>query len=238
MKAAPLELLVVSPDREASRLLCRTLESGGYRTLCAASPAEARRVIGHHGWPRLVLLTLPGDDPDAALQLCRQIHDLADVPVLVIVDYDLREQPPWLLEDYIEDLIVSPASPDETLIRVRRLLRRADSGHSASGDAGYSASSGPGRLSLTTGGHTVVLSDREAALFDLLQRHENRVLTTDYLLRQVWSDGAVGEVTLRVTIHRLRQKIERLPGRNDRILSVRGRGYIYSAGAPVAAHPV
>jgi len=230
MKTAQIELLVVSSNRDARRLLCQALERGGYRTFCAASPAEAERAIAANARPRLVLLALRGDDPDAALELCRRIHRLVPSPIIVIVDHELREYADWLLEEYVADLIVSPASPEEALMRVRRLLRRPANNHHSEPSDNSPANNGRVKSTLSAGGRTVLLSDREAALFELLQRHANRVLTADYLLTQVWPDARVGEVTLRVTIHRLRQKIERLPGREEHILSVRGRGYMYSAG--------
>ena len=78
-------------------------------------------------------------------------------------------------------------------------------------------------------GHAVLLTDREALLMRLLMRYPDRVLSQEYLLQQVWADEPVAEGTLRVTIHRLRRKIEQALGRPPHILSVRGRGYVYTA---------
>ena len=84
---------------------------------------------------------------------------------------------------------------------------------------------------MTIDGQDVWLTDREAVLARLLMRHPDRVLSQEYLLQQVWADGPVAEGTLRVTIHRLRRKIEQTLGRPAHILSVRGRGYVYATRA-------
>jgi DNA-binding response OmpR family regulator len=80
-----------------------------------------------------------------------------------------------------------------------------------------------------TGEHLVSLTPTETKLLFILMRNAGRRVTTDFLLRRLWPMEEVFEDTLRVHVHRLRQKIEPTPGRPRYILTERGTGYSFPA---------
>ena len=56
--------------------------------------------------------------------------------------------------------------------------------------------------------------------------HKGRVLTREFILEQVWGWGFVGDSrTVDVHIRWLREKIEAVPDKPQRIITVRGAGY-------------
>lgn len=230
MRAAEARILVIDdhgPERDA---MCRALEDAGYEVICVVTAAEGRRHVDRYGSPDLVLLAARETSWQAELALCRAIHTSNDTPVIALAAEVLHEHAAMLLEDCVNDFIAMPADTAEVVARVRRCLRRPHRTSFRPADE-----PGSGEQLVEVDGQFVTLTDREALLVRLLLRHRDRVLSQEYLLQQVWTDGPVNEVTLRVTIHRLRRKIEQAHGSPAHILSVRGRGYVYATRPSVRA---
>ena len=78
-------------------------------------------------------------------------------------------------------------------------------------------------------GRSIFLTPTETKLLYLLIRNAGRIVTTDFLLRRLWPMEEMFEDTLRVHVHRLRQKIEPLTSRPRYILTERGIGYSFPA---------
>ena len=70
-----------------------------------------------------------------------------------------------------------------------------------------------------------VFLDFLAQLRAYLVRNENRVISKQELFEQVWEDRFTGDGTLNVHIRKLREAIEKDPGRPEYILTVWGDGY-------------
>ena len=75
----------------------------------------------------------------------------------------------------------------------------------------------------------VDLTPTETKLLYILMRNADRIVTTDFLLRRLWPMEEVFEDTLRVHVHRLRQKIEVDPSKPCYIVTERGLGYRFAA---------
>ena len=76
---------------------------------------------------------------------------------------------------------------------------------------------------------TIALTPTETKLLYILIRNAGRTVTTDFLLKRLWPSEEVFEDTLRVHIHRLRQKIELNSNQPCYILTERGTGYSFPA---------
>ena len=73
-------------------------------------------------------------------------------------------------------------------------------------------------------GEEVKLSPKEYDILRILVQHAGKVLTHQYLMKQVW--GASADVQyLRVYVRQLRQKIERIPDQPQYITTETGVGY-------------
>ena len=79
---------------------------------------------------------------------------------------------------------------------------------------------------VTVAGREVVLSGTEYRLLAYLARHAGRIVTPDQILEMVWGEEYLGEVhLLRVTIARLRQKLDEDPRKPRYIITRPGIGY-------------
>ena len=74
-------------------------------------------------------------------------------------------------------------------------------------------------------GRCVRLTALEFKLLAYLVRNENRVISKQELFENVWEDKFTGDGTLNVHIRKLREAIEREPGRPEYIITVWGDGY-------------
>jgi len=74
-------------------------------------------------------------------------------------------------------------------------------------------------------GQSVQLTPTETKLLYLLMRNAGHIVTTDFLLRRLWPRDEVFEDSLRVHVHRLRQKIEPVPAQPRYVNTERGVGY-------------
>ena len=74
-------------------------------------------------------------------------------------------------------------------------------------------------------GQSIDLTPTETKILYILMRNAGRTVTTDFLLRRLWPLEEVFEDTLRVHVHRLRQKIEADSRKPRYVVTERGLGY-------------
>lgn len=102
----------------------------------------------------------------------------------------------------------------------------------AGGSAGRQEKYSNGRLTVDfpakqvlVEGKAVRLTALEFKLLAYLVRNENRVVSKQELFENVWEDKFTGDGTLNVHIRKLREAIEREPGKPEYILTAWGDGY-------------
>ena len=74
------------------------------------------------------------------------------------------------------------------------------------------------------------MTSLEFKLLSYLARHENKVISKQELFEEVWQDKFTGDGTLNVHIRKIREAIERKPGRPEYIITVWGDGYKFIGG--------
>jgi DNA-binding response OmpR family regulator len=224
-------ILVVDDDPAIRRLLRDKLDASGYEVWTAASGNEALEVIGRRGMPHLAVvdINMPGMN---GLRFCEAVLQFSDLPIIMLSAIDEEETIVGSISRYAEDYVTKPFSPRELAARAQRVLRRV---------ADYGYTSGvvteiddllsidiPHQRALIKG-RQVQLTPTETKLLYVLLRNAGRTVTTEFLLRRLWPMEEVFEDSLRVHVHRLRQKIEPVPGRPRYILTERGVGYSFPA---------
>ncbi len=229
-----LTILAVDDDADLRRLVGYTLELEGFSVATAASAQEALDWIAKHGLPHLAVvdIVMPGA---SGLDFCREVQRFSDLPVILLTAVHDDEVVVRSIEELAEDYVKKPFNPRELSARVKRVLRRI-------GDFAFAAAPvtriDPG-LAIDFAHQTALVEDRtvpltpiESKLLHILTRSARRTVRTDYLLRRVWPLEEVFEDTLRVHIHRLRQKIEPVPAEPKYLLTQRGSGYSFLPVSP------
>ena len=130
------------------------------------------------------------------------------------------------------DYLVKPFSFDELLARIRAAIRhtRTPDGAAAVANSGVFTA---GDLTIDYGKHRVYISGRDAGLTQneyklvaLLGLHAGKVLTYDYLIKELWGPSARSDnQILRVNMANIRRKIEKNPAQPAYIFTESGVGY-------------
>lgn len=220
-------LLVVDDDNEMRLLIARKLVSAGFEVQTAVSGRHALDIIERNGLPHLAIvdINMPGMN---GLEFCETIQQSVDLPVIMVTAVSESATTIKAIELYAEDYIIKPFNLDELVVRVQRVLRRlTTSGHTDGPNVIISPHLAVNFLSKTAlvGGVAVTLTPTESKLLYLFWRNAGRLLTNDFLLSRLWPGEEIYEETLRVHVHRLRQKIERPDSAEKHILTERGQGY-------------
>lgn len=224
-------VLCVDDDPDILHLIRKTFEASGFEVATCGSGEAALRWIERNGLPHLAVVDIRMPDLDG-IELCRRIHAYSDLPVILLTAVDEEPMVVNALDTVAEDYVLKPFRPAELVARARRVLRRI-------GDFSFTlATETPvdGRLAVDfvrqvakVEGKPVSLTPTETKILHILMRSSPRTVDTGYLLRRVWPMEEVFEDTLRVHVHRVRQKIEPDPAKPRYVLTHRGHGYSFQS---------
>jgi two-component system KDP operon response regulator KdpE len=230
MLSAVSAILLIEDDPALRRALRTTLRSREFEVLEAAT-GESALVVAADGRPDVVLLDLGLPDLDG-LDVLRRLRTFSDVPVIVLTARDEQSEKVRSLDAGADDYVTKPFDTEELLARIRAALRRVP--NAAAQPAVIRIEDleiDLGRRLVTRGDEPVHLTRTELTLLELLARNPGKLLTQEYLLREVWGPGYGTESNyLRVYVGQLRKKLGDDATRPRLILTEAGIGYRWIAG--------
>jgi DNA-binding response OmpR family regulator len=217
-------VLLVDDEATLVATLRYNLEREGYRVV-TASDGDKALTVARQERPDLMILDLMLPVIDG-LEVCRILRRETSVPILMLTARAGEVDKVVGLELGADDYVTKPFSTRELLARVRALLRRTTSASDeeviVSGDLRIDLK----RREALLGETALELKPKEMELLIYLMRHRGRAFTREQLLREVWGYDFYGDSrTVDVHVSWLRQKIETVPGKPTRLLTVRGVGY-------------
>lgn len=225
-----LGVLIVEDDPELRATLRQCLTVEGYRTLAAASLADAWALWNHAqqacGIDLVVLdLGLPDGDGSTFLQAVRARHH---TPVIVTSARHHDGEKVSLLDGGADDYLVKPFSISELLARMRVALRHRGQ-HTRAAVAHYVCSNITVDLTnhqVLRAGVAVHLTPTEYKLLARLVRSAGQVVTHRQLLVDVWGPEFTDHTHyLRLYMAQLRAKLEANPAEPVCLLTEPGVGY-------------
>ncbi len=217
-------ILIIDDELQIRRLLEITLSTSGYHIIVSATGKEGLvDAATHH--PSLILLDLGLPDIDGQL-LLKKLREWYAKPVIVLSVRNSETDIIQALDNGANDYLTKPFRTGELLARIRAASRAAQSQPD-------SAVIETGSLSIDMASHIVrkngeilKLTATEFALLALLAKNSGRVLTHQYILKEVWGHGYTGQTQyLRVFVAQLRKKIEDNPARPALLITESGIGY-------------
>jgi len=130
------------------------------------------------------------------------------------------------LDNGATDYLTKPFRTGELMARIRSAIRRNNSDtESPTVSIGDLEIDFPART-VFQNGELIKLTATEFNLLSLLARNESRVLTHQFILKEIWGVGYQNETQyLRVFIGQLRKKIEENPNQPRHIITESGVGY-------------
>ncbi|HPT95684.1 MAG TPA: response regulator transcription factor [Microbacteriaceae bacterium] len=226
----PVRVLLVDDEPMLTDLLSMALRMEGWVVQTAASGSAA--LAGAQEFlPDAMVLDVMMPDLDG-LQVLRRLRAAGnDVPVLFLTARDAVGDRIAGLTAGGDDYVTKPFSLEEVVARLRALMRRAGTAHSAGDNPVLRI----GDLTLNEDSHEVERAgtpiDLTATEFELLRylmRNPRRVMSRAQILDRVWSYDFGGKSSVvELYISYLRKKID--AGREPLLHTVRGAGYMIKA---------
>lgn len=216
-------VLVVDDDPALAEMLTIVLRNEGFEVDSCGNGNDALAAYRDRK-PDVVLLDvmLPGRD---GIQVCRQIRNESDTPVVMLTARTDTIDVVRGLEAGADDYVVKPFKPRELIARVKAQMRRATGGSPEMIRIGDLEIDYSGHR-VTRDGASISLTPLEFELLTCLARKPWQVFTREMLLRDVWGYQQVADTRLvNVHVQRLRGKIELDPDNPKIVLTVRGVGY-------------
>lgn len=221
-------ILIIDDERQIRKLLEITLNSANYHVLEAVNGKEGMMMAAMHP-PDLILLDLGLPDEDGQNILIR-LREWYVSPIIILSVRDSEEEIIRALDNGANDYLVKPFRTGELLARIRNALRLAKE---TEGDAVIKTHN----LIIDLFSRTVTKNDKnlkltltEYSLLTILARNHNKVLTHQYLLKEIWGPGYIEQSQyLRVFIAQIRKKIEDDPNHPEIIITESGIGYRFIA---------
>lgn len=220
-------ILVIDDEIQIRKLLEISLEANDYKVLFAVNGKEGITMAASHQ-PDLILLDLGLPDEDGQVVLTK-LREWYKNPIIILSVKSGEEEIVKALDNSANDYLTKPFRTPELLARIRTALRTnlgtAIESTIAFGNNSIDLAS---RI-VKVNKEIVKLTATEYNLLALLVKNDGRVLTHQYLLKEIWGQSYSEETQyLRVFVAQLRKKIEEDPNRPKFIITESGVGYRFN----------
>jgi two-component system, OmpR family, KDP operon response regulator KdpE len=217
-------ILIIDDEVQIRRLLEITLSANGYKISEAASAKEGIALAASIQ-PVLIILDLGLPDMDGT-EVLKKLREWFQKPVIILSVRNAEEDIIRALDNGANDYLTKPFRTGELLARIRVAIRQSQ-------EVSNSMVLTFDHLTVDIANHLVrknneiiKLTSTEFSLLALLAKNEGRVLTHQYILKEVWGMGYIEQTQyLRVFIAQLRKKIEDDPARPRWLTTESGIGY-------------
>ena len=224
------KILIIEDEQIIRNFMQAILSAKGYDVLLARSGAMAHTMIASH-CPDLIILDLGLPDTDG-MNILMKVREWSKVPVIVVSARSHESDKVAALDAGADDYLTKPFGTEELLARIRTAIRhtRTPAGSNMVANSGVFRA---GKLTIDYGkrrafldGRDVGLTQNEYKLVALLGLHAGKVLTYDYLIRELWGPSARSDnQILRVNMANIRRKIEKNPAQPCYVFTEIGVGY-------------
>jgi len=217
-------ILIIDDEVQIRRLLEITLSANGYK-ISEASTGREGLSLAATMHPVLIILDLGLPDSDG-LEVLKKLREWYQKPIIILSVRNSEDDIIKALDNGANDYLTKPFRTGELLARIRVAIRQSQ----VLSDV---PSLTFGSLTIDLANHIarknneiVKLTSTEFSLLALLAKNEGRVLTHQYILKEVWGMGYIEQTQyLRVFIAQLRKKVEDDPAKPRLLNTESGIGY-------------
>ncbi len=219
-------ILVVEDDETICGFISTILAANGYNITKATKGKEAVSMAASH-CPDLILLDLGLPDMDGT-EVLKMVRQWSGVPIVVVSARDHEREKVEALDLGADDYITKPFGAGELLARIRAGIRRSqmniDHPGTEPAKIGDLEIDYEKRL-ITKAGKEIHLTPIEYKIIVLLSRNAGKVLTHEFIMREIWGPYANEIQALRVNMANIRRKLEENPAEPRYIVTEVGVGY-------------
>jgi two-component system KDP operon response regulator KdpE len=221
-------ILIIDDEIQIRRLLEITLNANGYKVNEASNAKDGIIAAATHN-PSLIILDLGLPDEDGQLTL-KKLREWYKDPIIVLSVRNSEEDIIKALDNGANDFLTKPFRTGELMARIRsafRLLQNNDDNNSvlAFNSIEIDLSNHIARKNAKI----IKLTSTEFSLLALMARNSGKVLTHQFILKEVWGFGYIDQTQyLRVFVAQLRKKIEDDPAKPKFLITESGIGYRFT----------
>lgn len=221
-------ILIIDDEIQIRRLLEITLNASGYKVSEATNAKDGIVAAATHN-PSLILLDLGLPDEDGQVTL-KKLREWFTDPIIVLSVRNSEEDIIKALDNGANDFLTKPFRTGELMARIRSAFRlmqnTADNNSLLCFDS----------LIIDLANHITKKNDKiikltstEFSLLALMAKNSGKVLTHQFILKEVWGFGYVDQTQyLRVFVAQLRKKIEEDPAKPKLLITESGIGYRFA----------
>jgi len=218
------DCLIVDDEELLSESTCEYFNTFGVKT---AWVSDAKSCVNFfvNNETGLVLLDINLGE-SSGFDLCRQLREKIDVPILFISARTSDDDMIMALNIGGDDYIQKPYSLSVLLAKVKVVLKR----YRIEEDDVFECDDLKidfVNMAVFVNGKKIQLKSLEYKLLTYLVKNKNRVISKEELFGKVWEDSITGDNTLNVHIRRLRERIEKNSNDPQYIKTVWGTGYVF-----------
>jgi two-component system, OmpR family, KDP operon response regulator KdpE len=218
------EILIIDDEPQIRKLLEITLESNDYK-VWQAETGKAGIIVAANHPPELILLDI-GLPDKSGHDVLKELRTWYNKSIIILSVLNNEADIVLALDNGATDYLTKPFRSAELLARIRSAIRRNQSANTDNkiicGDLAIDIAA---RV-VTKSNQVLKLTATEFSLLVLLAKNEGRVLTHQYILKEIWGVGSQTETQyLRVFVGTLRKKIETNPNQPQHIFTESGVGY-------------
>jgi DNA-binding response OmpR family regulator len=218
-------ILIVDDDEDLRDALVEQLSlSDEFRLMQEGSAGKGMQAALGGTVDLLIMdVGLPDMDGREAVRQLRARNFKA--PIIMLTGQDTDADTILGLESGANDYVTKPFRFAVLLARIRAQLRQYEQSEDATFTVGPYTFKPSQKLMTDKDGNKLRLTEKEASIIKYLYRAQQKVVTRDVLLEEVWGyNSGVTTHTLETHVYRLRQKIERDPS-NAELLVTESGGY-------------
>jgi two-component system, OmpR family, KDP operon response regulator KdpE len=221
-------ILIIDDEVQIRKLLTITLESQNYHVQVASNAKEGLTLVANHP-PDLVLLDL-GLPDESGHEVLRHLREWYTKPIIILSVQSTEEDIVKALDNGANDYLIKPFRTGELMARIRSAIRKASMDENNPIGQFDDLSIDYANRIVKKDSVVIKLTATEYTLLALMAKNEGKVLTHQYLLKQVWGPSYSNESQyLRVFVAQLRKKIETDPNRPAHIITESRVGYRFIA---------
>jgi two-component system KDP operon response regulator KdpE len=221
-------ILIIDDEVQIRRLLEITLSANGYKISEASTGKEglAKAAVSH---PVLIILDLGLPDIDG-LDVLQKLREWYQKPILILSVRNSEDDIVKALDHGANDYLTKPFRTGELLARLRVAIRQSQVSVNNPSLSFGSLTIDLASYIVRKNNEIVKLTSTEFSLLALLAKNEGRVLTHQYILKEIWGMGYIEQTQyLRVFIAQLRKKIEDNPAKPKLLNTESGIGYRFGS---------
>jgi DNA-binding response OmpR family regulator len=218
-----IKLLLVEDDKTIVKHLTSLLQQENYDVISVDGQSKAMEVIENNKID-IALLDLSLKEGHG-FSLYQQIKSYKDIPIIFLTASNDEFNELTGLSMGADDYIPKPFHPRILLSRISNILKRYSINETIYTYKNIQLNSVSGKVYKDN--QEIYLSALEYKLLLIFFHNQNKILTRDMLLEEIWniSKEDVNDNTLTVYIKRIRNKIEDDPSSPVIIKTLRGLGY-------------